>query len=454
MLQKNQVLPLEIEDLNNLGYGVAHAEGQTVFVSGGVVGDLAEVRILKVEKTWAAGKVEALLRPSAVRIPNDCAAKGCGGCAYREITYEEECRRKQNYVDFCFRKAGVQAEVLPVVTASGTEHYRNKAQYAIGQDREGQIYAGFYAPKSHRVVKAEGCPLQPKVFADTVAAALDFFNRGGFTVYDEKTGKGLLRHLYLRYSEKEEKLLFTVVASGTVLPEEGAFVSHMRAAVPSLAGILLNENTRNTNVVLGDTYRTLWGAETLVDTLCGVSLEISPAAFFQVNRPAAEALYEKGKELAGLTGKEVLWDLYCGAGSIGLSMADSCREVVGVEIVPQAVENAKENALRNGIRHARFVLGDAGTPETLLANAYGASQMPPDVVVVDPPRKGCTPELLIYLAETVKVQRIVYISCAPDTLARDAALLLAHGYTMSAVTPVNLFPRTGHVETIVCLRKQ
>ena len=453
MLKKNDILTLPIESVNNLGYGVARHEGMAVFVSSAVTGDVAKVRILKVAKTWAAGKAETLVTPSPHRVANTCPSRGCGGCAYRELDYGEECRIKENDVRFAFRKAGVEAEVLPVVSAEKTDGYRNKAQYAVG-DVGGKLVAGFFAPKSHRVVPAADCPLQPPAFARAVKVALEYFNENKLTAYNEETGKGLLRHIYLRYSEAEEKILFTLVINGKALPDEWGFLCHLRANIPELSGILINENKKSTNVVLGEKFRPIWGKDKLEDVLCGVRLSIAPDAFFQVNRPAAELLYQKAKELAGLSGRELLWDLYCGAGSIGLYMADACREVVGVEIVPSAVKNAEENARQNSIVNARFVVGDASTPETLLKNAFDERGTRPDVVVLDPPRKGCSFELLEYLASTLRVEKIVYVSCNPDTLARDAAILLPLGYSLSPVTPVNLFPRTGHVESVVCLKRR
>ena len=454
MLLKNQTLTLTVEGQNDQGFGVAHVGGMAVFVKGGVKGDVVQATVLKVAKTWAAAKADRILTPSPHRCPSGCDAAGCGGCAYRELVYEEEERIKAEDVRMYFRKAGLSATVLPTVTAGPINGYRNKAQYAFGRTRDGRLTAGFFAPRSHRLVPAVHCPLAPALFGEAVERSLAILSELGLAPYEEETGKGLLRHLYLRHSEKEGKVLYTLVINGRSLPDESAFVEKLRRALPFVSGILLNFNTEKTNVILGKEYRTLWGEDFITDTLGGVTLKIAPDAFFQVNRPAADALYAKAKELACLSGRELLWDLYSGAGRIGLSMADSCREIVGVEIVPAAVENAGENAKRNGIRHARFVTGAASSPETLLAGAYGEGRAAPDVVVLDPPRKGCSPELLSYLADTVKVLRIVYISCAPDTLARDCALLVSKGYSLSPVTPVNLFPRTGHVESVVCLTRQ
>jgi 23S rRNA (uracil1939-C5)-methyltransferase len=348
---------------------------------------------------------------------------------------------------------GLDIQPLPMIGADSPSRYRNKAQFPVAAGDKAPL-TGFFAPRSHRLVPCSDCPLQPAGFAAVLQAVTDWMKTHSVQAYDEARHSGLVRHVYLRQGAVTGQLMVCLVCTSGKLPAVPDLIERVRRAAPTLACLCVNVNPQKTNVILGKEYRTLWGEDFITDTLGGVTLKIAPDAFFQVNRPAADALYAKAKELACLTGRELLWDLYSGAGSIGLSMADACREVVGVEIVPSAVENARENARRNGIHHARFVVGDASTPETLLENAYGPDRAAPDVVVLDPPRKGCSPELLSYLADTVKVGRIVYISCAPDTLARDCALLTSRGYSLSDVTPVNLFPRTGHVESVVCLSRK
>ena len=458
MVVKNQVLELDICDLNNLGFGVAHVDGLTLFVSGCVDGEKVRALVLTVKKTYAVAKTLEVLVPSPHRITPACHVKGCGGCAYQVISYEHEREIKREYVRTAFRKVGISLHVEEVVTPQEngawlTCHYRNKAQYPVSQDAKGNYIIGFYGAKSHRVVEASDCPLQPEEFGDIILTLREYLETYRISAYCEETGKGLLRHIYLRRGSVSGEVLLTLVVNGKHLPHEEKLVALLRREHPSIVGILLNTNEENTNVICGEEYRILWGKGEIVDTLAGVQLKIAPAAFYQVNHAATELLYAKAKELACLTGEEQLLDLYCGCGSIGLSMADRAREMIGIEIEPSAVACAKENATLNGITNARFWCGDATNAEELLSRAVSDLSLSPDVVVLDPPRKGSTPALLSYLA-TLSVPRIVYISCNPDTLARDAACLLKLGYEMSSVTPFDLFPRTGHVESVVCLTRR
>ena len=456
-MQKNQELILSVTDLNNLGFGVAHHEGMTVFVGGAIDGETVRARVIAVKRTYAVAKALEILTPSPERIPNDCTARGCGGCAYREVTYEHERALKQHYVASVFRKAGLpDARVLPVVTATdadGTPRingYRNKAQYPIALSPNGDYLFGFYGAKTHRVVEAIDCPLQDPAFAPILRSLRAYFREHRLTVWDETSGQGLLRHVYLRAGEESGEILLTLVVNGSSLPDEAGLVSYLRARHPALVGILLNENREQTNVVCGKVYRTLWGKDRLTDTLAGVRLAIHPAAFYQVNHAAAMLLYRKAAELAALTGREQVLDLFCGIGSIGLSMAGAAREVIGLEITPEAVVCARENAEASGIKNARFYQGDAGDPGQLLDCVEPPFH--PDVVILDPPRKGCAPALLSLLAER-GIPRIVYVSCNPDTLARDARLLSDQGYFMSEVSLFDLFPRTGHVESVLCFTR-
>ena len=454
MITKNQTLTLTVTDVNNLGYGVAHHGGLTVFVGGAIDGETVEATVLTVKKTYAVAKTTRVLTPSPHRVENDCPARGCGGCAYRNMTYAHELTLKGGYVASAFRKVGLShLPVLSTLSTGVTSHYRNKAQYPVTRLPDGSYRIGFYAPKSHRVVEASNCPLGHPVFGEMIETVRGYLTAHSLSTYDEATGEGLIRHLYFRRATRTDEVLLTVVANGTALPHEGDLVARLTAAHPSLVGILLNTNTEMTNVICGDTYRTLWGRDFIEDILAGVRLRISAPAFYQVNHAATELLYAKAAELASLTGKEQLLDLYCGTGSIGLSMARKVRELIGIEIIPEAVENARENARLNGIENAHFFCGDAGNTRHLLDAAASAREIHPDVVVLDPPRKGCAPELLDYLAQ-LSIPKIVYISCNPDTLARDVKHLLSLGYSSSAVTPVDLFPRTGHVESLVCLQKQ
>ena len=451
-MQKNQVLTLQVTDLNNLGFGVAHHEGMAVFVGGAVDGETVRARVILVKRTYAVAKTEEILAAAPWRVPDDCPAAGCGGCAYRRVTYAHEREIKRRAVLTAFRKAGLPDTVVAgVVTPVGADGaplisgYRNKAQYPIARAADGSYLLGFYGAKTHRVVEAEGCPLQDPVFAPILSDLRGYFREKRLSVWEEDRGRGLLRHVYLRRGSESGEVLLTLVIGEDAFPDEAGFAAYIMGRHPDVVGVVLNVNREVTNVVCGDTYRTVAGRGYLVDTLAGVRLRIHPAAFYQVNHAAATLLYAKAAELAGLTGREQLLDLYCGTGSIGLSMAHLAREVIGVELTPEAVECATLNARESGIENARFYQGDAGDARHLLDGITG--DVHPDVVVLDPPRKGSTPELLTYLSE-LAVPRIVYVSCNPDTLARDAVTLLGLGYRMGEVTPFDLFPRTGHVECI------
>ena len=451
MSEKNSVIRLTITDINNLGFGVGRApDGKVVFVAGAADGDVCDVRIIKVARDFCVGRIERLLTPSPHRTDSPhCTVRGCGGCAYTAITYAHELEIKRRTVEAAFRKAGVDAKVGDVLTAGVCTGYRNKAQYPVQAGRDGTPVIGFYAPKSHRAVEAAHCPLTPPVFGEIAEVIRAHAVAAGVTPYDEESGEGLLRHIYLRRSEGDAEILLTLVVTRGHYPEADRLVAELTARFPTLVGILLNVNPERTNVILGDRYLTLWGRDYIYDTLAGVRLCISPAAFYQVNREAAELLYRKAAELAAPTKEDVLLDLYCGTGSIGLSMASRARHLFGIEIVPEAVENARKNALAAGIENATFAVGDAkGTGAILAANGVPR----PTVIVLDPPRGGADTDLLDTVAELAP-DRLVYISCNPATLARDVAYLARYGFTPGTVTPVDLFPRTGHVESVVCLTR-
>jgi 23S rRNA (uracil1939-C5)-methyltransferase len=451
-LCKGSILTLCVTDLNNLGAGVGRAEdGRVVFVRGAVSGDVVEAEIIKVNKSFLVGRLLRILSPSPHRMEGFCSApNACGGCVYRHVTYEAELALKGEYVKNAFRKVGLpDVEVLPVKSTGRIRGYRNKGQYPIAKTKDG-IRAGFYAAKSHNLIPADHCMIQNEAFSPIVRAVCTFARRKGISVYDEETGKGLLRHIYLRVGEKTGQIMLCLVVNGDSLPFSDEFCREMTEAFPRLTGILLNVNRENTNVVLGKKMIPLWGNSYMEDELCGLRFRISPDSFYQVNRDGAELLYGLAAELADLRGDEVLMDLYCGTGTIGLSMAGKARRLVGIEIVASAVECARENAERNMVTNAEFYCADAGNAEVILSAAGGVR---PDVVVIDPPRKGSTRELVRVLSE-LGVPRVVYVSCDPDTLARDCVWFREEGYEIGAVQPVDLFPRTGHVENVVCLERR
>lgn len=449
--RKNDIVPLQITGYTVQGSGVGHYKGAAVFVSGAAKGDDLLVRILKTEKTYAYGKIEALITPSQDRTAPDCPQFAqCGGCAFRHISYRAECDAKEQQVrDAVQRIAGLHpALVEPIVPAKNPLRYRNKAQFPLGLNREGKLTVGFYAPHSHRLVPCEDCLLQPPGFERAIRAVKQWHEQAGDSVYDERTGKGLLRHLYLREAMSAGSVMVCLVVNGEQVNREDLLVRLLREQVPGLAGVLLNENRRRTNVILGETCRTLWGSEAVTDTLCGLQFTISPKSFYQVNRDQAEVLYGLAGQFAGLTGKELLLDLYCGTGTIGLSMAEKAGKLIGVEVVPAAVEDAKRNAQRNRIANAEFFCGDA--PQ--IAESLHQKGLTPDVVVLDPPRKGCG-EVLVSTVAAMNPQRVVYVSCDPATLARDLKTFEEKGYQLRRAVPVDLFPRTAHVECVALMSR-
>ena len=456
ILQKGDELLLDVTDLNNLGCGVGRApDGRAVFLGGAVAGDTVRALIIKVNKTFAVGKVLEVVTPSPDRADGYCdAPASCGGCVYRYLTYEKELALKKGYVEHVFRKAGLfDVAVEDVRTTGVTRGYRNKAEYPITGGKNG-LFGGFYAQKTHRVVPAANCALQPAVFGEILRFFCEFYTEKGVSAYDEETGRGLLRHLYLREGVGTGELMVCPVLNGKELPHSLEFVGKLIERFPQVTSVLYNENTKSTNVVLGEKYHTLYGNPYIEDVLCGKRFRIAPASFYQVNHDAAELLYGIAAERTGLDGKGLLLDLYCGAGTIGLSMAERAGEVIGIEIVPAAVSCANVNKSMNGVKNAHFYCGDAANAEGLLAPVEAErGTLHPDVVILDPPRKGCDRQLLEFLAAR-GVPRIVYVSCGPDTLARDCAILQELGYEIGAVTPVDLFPRTGHVESVVCLKRQ
>ena len=453
-IKKNETYTLTITDLNNLGYGVGRIGDLVVFVAGAVDLDRVSVKIIKIAKNYAVGRLEKIITPSPHRLPSPdpCPARGCGGCAYRAITYAHELELKRGSVLAAFRRAGLpDAVVAPVLSTGKTAGYRNKAQYPVTGTSDEPVI-GFFAPKSHRVTDAKRCPLQPALFGEILDEIAREITKYKIAPYDEETHTGLVRHIYLRAAKDEKEVLLTFVLNGDALPHADDMIRELTARFPALVGIGININREKTNVICGDEFKTLWGKDGITDTLAGVGLSFSAASFYQVNRDAAELLYGKAKEIAEFSGDETLLDLFCGVGSIGLSMADAVREVIGVEIVPDAVRCANENAKRNGIKNAAFFAGDASDVEKLLTGAEQSlgKELQPDAVVLDPPRKGCDEKLLAFLASK-KIPKIVYISCNPETLSRDVAYLTKNGYGFSTVTPVDLFPRTAHVETVVGL---
>ena len=443
-LEKNNIYTARIEGYSSEGLGIARIDGQVVFVHGAVRGELCRVLVMKVLKNAAFGKVTELLEPSPERREPDCPYYGrCGGCDFRHLSYREELWAKRQRVrDALTRLGGSDVEVEEILGAADPLYYRNKSQYPVSAGK-----VGFYRARTHDVVDIEHCLIQ-KPQADAAAAALrDYMRDFAVPSYDEKTGRGLLRHLYVRTNRRGESLV-CVLANGERLPREEELVGRLRRAVPDCVGVVLGVNTRRGNTILGERYRTLWGADTLEDELCGLTFRLSVPSFYQVNRDQAEVLYRKAVEYAGLTGGELVVDLYCGAGTITQVMAGGAGRVIGAEIVPEAIEDARENARRNGIENVEFFCGDAAQ----LAADFARRGLRPDVICVDPPRKGLAPEVIAAAAQMAP-QRVVYVSCDPGTLGRDVKRFAEYGYRVQRAAVCDLFPGTRHVETLVLLSK-
>ena len=453
-LQKNQILTLRIERLSSDGSGVAHsADGEAVFVPGTAPGDEARVRIVKDCGRYAFGILDELLTPSPDRIPVDCPVAGpCGGCSLRHLDYAAELRAKQESVLDAFRRiGGLEVPVLDILPSPDVDRYRNKVQFPVGVDKNGVPCIGFYAGRTHRIVPCPDCKLQPSVLNEIGNALCAFFAQQGIRPYDEQSGKGLVRHIFLRRGAHSGQIMVCLVCTRAKLPHAERLCTALRGQFPAISTILLNVNAKNTNVILGSENHILYGPGYIEDTLCGVPVRLGPLSFYQVNTLAAERLYGVAAQYAQLTPDDTLLDLYCGMGTIGLSMAEQCRELIGVEIVPEAIESAKANAARMGeavAAKSRFFCADAGQAATQLA----AEGLHPDIVMLDPPRKGCD-EATLSAVVRMAPRRVVYVSCNPATAARDAAWLEQNGYHAEKVQPVDLFPRTKHVETVVLLSK-
>ena len=452
-MNKGDILELDIFDLNNVGAGVGRAEdGRVVFVRGCVGGDRARVEIIKINKSYAVARLIELITASPNRAEESfCnAPAACGGCVYRNIKYEYELDIKRDFVKNEFIKAGMpDVEVLPTLSTGRICGYRNKGQFPVKTTKNG-MRAGLFSAGTHTVIPFDECSIQNNQFAPIARAVCAFADANGITAYDENSHTGLIRHIYLRIGEKTGQIMLCIVINGKILPASDELVGIVKRDFPSVTSLMLNINTERTNVVLGKRFVKLYGKDYIEDELCGLRFKISPDSFYQVNRGGAELLYSLAAKLGDFRGDEILLDLYCGTGTIGLSVAHKVKSLVGIEIVGAAVECAKENAARNGINNARFVCADASSKEVILENAGGVR---PDAIIIDPPRKGSTRELIECIAE-LGVPKVVYVSCGPDTLARDCKWFAELGYEIGSVQPVDMFPRTGHVESLVCLQRQ
>lgn len=448
-LKKNDEIKLNIDSVTPLGSAVGRYDGMAVFVRNAVPGDEILARIIKTSKKYAVGIVRDVITPSPERIESDCLVSDkCGGCSFRCMSYSAELEAKKDFVQQNVRRiGGIDFEVEKIIGADDTCFYRNKAQYPV-RIENGAFTAGFYAFKSHRVIPAFSCMLQPPEFAEGLKAFEKWALESGVASFDEITGKGLLRHIYFRKAFATGQIMACAVINAKSLPNADMLVSLLRKALPTLKSVAVNINLKNTNVILGDKTKIIWGEDKITDILLGKKFVISPESFYQVNHNQCEKLYSAAAELAALSGSETVLDMYCGAGTIGLTLADSCKQLYGVEIVESAVNNARENAEINGIKNAEFICADAFEGAKILIQ----KGVKPDVVIVDPPRKGCQKELFDII-EALGAKRIVYVSCNSATLARDLQILSTKGYRLKRLEAVDLFPRTAHVEAVCSVEK-
>ena len=448
MLTKNEIYEAVITDYTTEGQGVCHIEGCAVFVPNAIAGEKCRIRIELVRKNWAAGKIVEILEKSPHRVNRECpVAKLCGGCDFWHMDYEEEARLKADRVKTCLnRMGGENLTEVPILAAPTCQGYRNKAQYPVAA-KKGRAYAGFFRAGTHDVVENKRCLILPEETDRVKDAVMDYVNQYRVSTYDEGSHTGLLRHIYVRRGVVSGQILVCLAINGRKIPREQELLRRLEK-IPGFTTLVLSVNTKKGNAVLGDEFITLFGPGYIEDTLCGLKFRLSPRSFYQVNHHQAQRLYEAAIAQAEITKADTVLDLYCGVGTITLAMASAAGKVIGVEVVPQAVEDARDNAKRNGIENAEFFCGDAGAAALELEK----QGIQADVVVVDPPRKGLNADTVEALAR-FRPRRIVYVSCDPATLARDVALLKERGYALKNALAADLFPRCAHVESIVCLTR-
>lgn len=461
--KKNDMVVIKIEDMGTDGEGIGKLDGFPFFVKDAVIGDTVEAKITKVKKSYAYARLEKVLTPSSFRVTPKCRFhRQCGGCQLQALSYEKQLEFKQNKVRNHLVRIGGFSEtevdrlMEPIVGMEECFHYRNKAQFPIGTDKEGNTIAGFYAGRTHSIIANTDCALGAPENKEILETILSYMKECRVKAYDETTGKGLIRHVLIRKGFASGELMVCLVINGKKLPAADRLVSLLQQ-IPNMTSVSYSVNEKNTNVIMGETIVPLWGSAAVRDTIGDVTFSISPLSFYQVNPVQTQKLYGLAVEYAGLTGKETVWDLYCGIGTISLFMARSAKQVYGVEIVPQAIEDAKANAALNHIENASFFVGKA---EEVLPEFYEKKSrenakdvmLHPDVIVVDPPRKGCGEKCLETMMK-MQPERIVYVSCDSATLARDLKILCAGGYELKRVRAVDQFPQTVHVESIVLIQR-
>lgn len=450
--RKNDIVTLDIEDCGVDGEGIGKADGFTVFVKDAVIGDRVTAKIMKAKKNYGYGRLMEILKPSPYRVEPKCAfARQCGGCQLQALSYEQQLAFKEKKVRGHLERIGgfTELPMEPIIGMDEPYHYRNKAQFPVGKNKEGRIITGFYAGRTHTIIENRDCALgvsQNKEVLNRVIAHMEAY---GIEPYNEETGKGLVRHILIRYGFFTGEVMVCLVLNGSAIPQKETLIEHL-LEIPGMTSITINVNKKRSNVILGEEIRLLWGKPYITDKIGDISYQISPLSFFQVNPLQTGKLYSKALEYADLHGEETVWDLYCGIGTISLFLAQKAKFVRGVEIIPAAIENANDNARLNGIENVEFFVGKA---EEVLPAEYKKNGIYADVIVVDPPRKGCEESLLATMIE-MQPKRIVYVSCDSATLARDLKYLCERGYELKKVCPVDQFGGTVHVETVVLLGRK
>ncbi len=448
-IKKNDVINIDITDISSDGNGVGKKDGFAIFVPMTDIGDNIDVHIIKVTKNYAVGKIKSINKPSENRCENHCDSYSkCGGCCFRHINYEKELEYKRNYVASNMKRIGkLDVEVDPVVPSSDIDRYRNKAVFPV-QRIDGKVQIGFFSKHSHRIVESTDCLLQPKVFSEIIEKLKYFFDKTGYSIYDETNDSGILKHIFIRKGAVSKEIMVCFVINADKLPLEKDIIKLLTENFNDIKTITVNINKNKGNAILSDKIDTIYGEGRISDTLCDVKLKISPLSFYQINHGTAEKIYKKAAEIAELKPDDILLDLYCGTGTIGLSMAKKVSKLIGVEIIPQAIENARDNAKRNSIDNARFICADAKTAVKQLHE----EKIKPTVVVLDPPRKGCE-RSVIETVVSMSPERIVMISCDSATLARDLSIFKELGYNADKIIPHDMFPRTNHIENVVRLSR-
>ncbi len=449
-LKKNEIYQTTVTGMTTEGSGVGRINDTVVFISNSAVDDVLKTKIIKTSKNYAVGRIEEIVTPSPDRAEPDCKYFAqCGGCTYRHISYEAELKIKHQRVEDAVKRIGgfQNLKINTVVRCESRCFYRNKAQMPFGKDNHSNTIMGFYAYHSHRIIDSDCCLLQPPIFSQISSIVREWAIKNNVSVYDEILHRGLLRHLYVRIAEVTGEIMVCLVINGKSVPNKNELTDKLKA-VSGFKSLQLNVNTQKTNVILGKECIKLYGSDYITDVLCGLKFNISPLSFYQVNRTQAEMLYSIAENYAQLSSDDVLLDLYCGTGTIGLSMAKKVKKLIGVEIIPQAIENAEKNAVLNGISNAEFICSDAAKAAVKLEK----NGIRPDVIILDPPRKGCDKNL-IETVVSMTPERVVYVSCDSATMARDISIFNELGYKPIEITPVDMFPATPHVECVVLLTK-